>query len=165
MTVHVWVPSPIDDLCLAAKGDALAGLYMQGHLHVTPDGWGEEVALARAPQVLRDAAVQLAEYFEGRRQTFDLPLAAAGTPFQHGVWDKVSDIGYGDTWTYGEIAEHIGRPSAARAAGHAIGRNPISIIVPCHRVVGASGRLVGYGGGVRRKQFLLDLERRHTALL
>ena len=101
----------------------------------------------------------LEEYFQGTRTTFDLPLGAAGTAFQHRVWDALADIPYGRTMSYGEIARIIGAPRASRAVGAAIGRNPISIVVPCHRVVGASGLLTGYAHGVDRKRWLLDHER------
>lgn len=107
----------------------------------------------------RAAAQQLEEYFQGTRTTFDLPLGAAGTAFQHRVWDALADIPYGRTMSYGEIARIIGAPRASRAVGAAIGRNPISIVVPCHRVVGASGLLTGYAHGVDRKRWLLDHER------
>ncbi len=106
----------------------------------------------------RDAALQLEEYFHATRTTFDLPLKATGTRFQHRVWEVLAGIGYGQTLSYGEIARRIGAPTASRAVGAATGRNPISIIVPCHRVVGSSGRLVGYAHGVERKQWLLAHE-------
>jgi methylated-DNA-[protein]-cysteine S-methyltransferase len=110
--------------------------------------------------VLAETARQLAEYFAGERQSFDLPLALDGTAFQRRVWDALRGIGYGETVSYGELADQIGQPTAARAVGLANGRNPVSIIVPCHRVVGSDGSLTGYGGGVANKQRLLDLERR-----
>ena len=102
---------------------------------------------------------QLVEYFAGERTSFDLPLAPTGSDFQQKVWAALRTIPYGDTWSYGRLAEAIGQPGAARAVGLANGRNPISIVVPCHRVVGSSGKLTGYAGGVERKAFLLDLER------
>ncbi len=103
---------------------------------------------------------QLHEYFEGRRRTFDLPLAMRGTEFQLAVWNELQRIPYGDTISYGELARRIGRPSAIRAVGAANGANPIPVIVPCHRVIGANGTLTGYGGGIERKQWLLALEGR-----
>ena len=102
--------------------------------------------------------MQLEEYFAGRRTRFDLPLDLQGTPFQRRVWSALLAIPYGETLTYGELARRIGRPAAARAVGHANGSNPISVIVPCHRLIGANGTLVDYGGGIERKRFLLSLE-------
>jgi methylated-DNA-[protein]-cysteine S-methyltransferase len=113
--------------------------------------------------VLAEAAGQLAEYFDGQRQDFDLPLALDGTAFQRRVWHALLSIGYGETVSYGQLAGQIGRPTAARAVGLANGRNPVSIIVPCHRVVGSDGNLTGYGGGLDNKQRLLELERRISA--
>jgi methylated-DNA-[protein]-cysteine S-methyltransferase len=103
---------------------------------------------------------QLTEYFSGRRKTFDVPLALKGTPFQIAVWTELQNIGYGETISYAELAYRIGRPSAIRAVGAANGANPIPVIVPCHRVIGANGSLTGYGGGIERKQWLLALEGR-----
>ena len=112
------------------------------------------------PAALRDAELQLAEYFEGTRRDFDLPLSAEGTPFQRQVWDELRRIPYGETISYGELARRIGRPAASRAVGAANGRNPIAIVVPCHRVIGADGTLIGYGGGLPVKEALLALEQR-----
>ena len=114
------------------------------------------------PTALRDAELQLTEYFGGTRRDFDLPLSAAGTPFQRQVWEELRRIPYGETISYGELARRIGRPTASRAVGAANGRNPIAIVVPCHRVIGADGTLIGYGGGLRVKETLLSLERRAT---
>ena len=105
-----------------------------------------------------EVAVQLSEYFAGRRTTFEVELAMAGTPFQHRVWNALREIGYGETRTYGELARRIDRPGAGRAVGAANGRNPIAVIVPCHRVIGAGGALTGFGGGIERKRLLLELE-------
>jgi methylated-DNA-[protein]-cysteine S-methyltransferase len=110
--------------------------------------------------VLDEVERQLSEYFSGQRQAFDLPLALEGTAFQRRVWDALLGIGYGRTLSYGQLADQIGQPTAARAVGLANGRNPVSIIVPCHRVVGADGSLTGYGGGLDNKHRLLELERR-----
>jgi len=109
--------------------------------------------------VLAAAAAQLTEYFAGERQQFDLALAGVGTNFQQLVWRALTTIPYGETWTYGELARAIGRPSASRAVGAANSKNPLGIIVPCHRVIGASGELTGYAGGVAAKQWLLEHER------
>ncbi len=109
--------------------------------------------------MLERLRAQLAEYFDGRRRTFDLPLRLAGTPFQERVWNALLTIPYGEVRSYGEIARAIGAPSAVRAVGRANGTNRIAIVVPCHRVIGADGSIVGYGGGMRRKEWLLGLER------
>ena len=161
-TQHVVVPSPIEDLTLVTDGSALTGLYMNAHLHTDRTGWGELVALedeATAP-VLRATAAQLTAYFAGELTQFDLPLAGHGTPFQQRVWSELLAIPYGQTTSYGELAGRLGNPGASRAVGLANGRNPISIVVPCHRVVGSTGQLTGYGGGIERKRTLLALEQR-----
>ncbi|HVA04401.1 MAG TPA: methylated-DNA--[protein]-cysteine S-methyltransferase [Acidimicrobiales bacterium] len=111
-----------------------------------------------AGRALDVAAAQLAEYFARQRQTFDIPLAMEGSPFQRQVWAELLQIPFGTTASYGDVAAHMGRTGAARAVGHANARNPIAIIVPCHRVIGSSGGLTGYGGGLRAKRYLLDLE-------
>ncbi len=109
-------------------------------------------------KITREAARQLKEYFAGRRQEFDLPLSTSGTEFQKAVWDALREIPYGKTISYGEQAKAIGRPKALRAVGGTNGKNLLSIIVPCHRVIGRSGKLTGYAGGIKNKQFLLNLE-------
>jgi methylated-DNA-[protein]-cysteine S-methyltransferase len=114
---------------------------------------------ARAPDLFTDAVRQLDEYFAGERRCFDLDLDLAGTPFQRSVWERLTQIPYGTTVTYGAIARELGRFDRVRAVGAAVGRTPVPIIVPCHRVLGADGSLTGYGGGLQRKQALLDLER------
>ena len=148
--------SPIGPLTIVATNGALVAVLMDGH-HRSPvpeSAWGE-----RVDDALPDATLQLEEYFAGKRQAFDLPLAPSGTEFQRRVWAALAEIPYGETRSYGQIATAIGQPGASRAVGMANGRNPVSIVVPCHRVVGASGSLTGYAGGPERKQFLLDLER------
>lgn len=151
---HTVVDSPIGPLTLVAVDGDLAGLYMGLHRHrPAAETFGE-----RDPAPFTTVIRQLEEYFAGRRTEFDLPLAPAGTPFQHTVWAALREIPYGRTESYGHLAERIGRPGAARAVGLANGRNPVSIIVPCHRVVGATGALTGYGGGLDRKRQLLDFE-------
>ena len=116
------------------------------------------IVAAMLSAVLDEAARQLDAYFSGELTDFDLPLSMAGTEFQRRVWDCLRSIPYGDTWTYGQVAEKVGNSRAFRAVGMANNRNPIAIIVPCHRVIGADGSLTGYGGGLQRKQMLLDLE-------
>jgi len=150
--------SPLGPLALVASGGALAGLYMNGRAPASADTAG--VAEGTDAAVLDEAARQLSEYFCGQRQSFDLPLTLEGTAFQRRVWQALLGIGYGQTVSYGQLAGQIGRPTAARAVGLANGRNPVSIIVPCHRVVGSDGSLTGYGGGLGNKRRLLELERR-----
>jgi methylated-DNA-[protein]-cysteine S-methyltransferase len=145
--------SPVGIVHLVGDGGRLTGLYLDAlpHRHgpVEPDEGR-----------LDDVRSQIEEYFAGRRIEFDVELRPTGTPFQLAVWEALRTVGYGETASYVEIARQIGRPTASRAVGAANGRNPISIIVPCHRVIGSTGKLVGYGWGVERKQWLLDLERR-----
>lgn len=155
-TQHTLMDSPVGPLTLVARGDALAGLYMIDHKHATLS-IGERVAADAVP-VLRETIRQLTEYFEHRRNAFDLPLAATGTPFQRAVWAELARIPFGETCAYADLARALDRPKASRAVGTANGRNPISIIVPCHRVVGRDGTLHGYAGGVRIKQWLLAHE-------
>lgn len=147
------MPSPVGELMLITDGSALTGLYMQNDKHAAR----REKAI-RDDVKLRDAIEQLQAYFEGRLRDFDLPFAATGTPFQQRVWTALCDIPYGETISYGELARRIGQPTASRAVGLANGQNPISIIVPCHRVIGANGTLTGYGGGLERKRWLLAHE-------
>jgi methylated-DNA-[protein]-cysteine S-methyltransferase len=156
-TTHVTIGSPVGPLTLVAGDGALTGLYMDAQRHL-PDWavFGPAGDPASAP--FAAAAGQLDRYFTGQLTAFDLPLELAGTPFQRQVWAALRDIPYGRTTTYGELAAGLGKPAASRAVGLANGRNPISIVVPCHRVVGANGSLTGYGGGIDRKRFLLDLE-------
>jgi methylated-DNA-[protein]-cysteine S-methyltransferase len=153
--LYTTLDSPVGDLLLVGDDRALHGLYMTEAprpVTVRP-GWRRDHAAFAA------ARRQLGEYFAGERTDFDLHLALAGTPFQRSVWDALREIPYGRTISYGELACRIGRPSAVRAVGLANGRNPVSVVVPCHRVIGADGSLTGYGGGVERKRFLLALER------
>lgn len=159
MTVHLLTDSPVGPLRLTSDGTHLTGLYFAEHRHA-PQDLGEQVDSRVAPPVLLDAREQLGDYFAGSRTDFDLPLQAAGSVFQRRVWEQLASIPYGRTWSYGELARAIGQPGAARAVGLANGRNPISVVVPCHRVIGTGGAITGYGGGVERKQALLDLERR-----
>ncbi len=148
---------PFGTLHLVADGDELVALSLPDR--PAPDGPpGKSAVLART-------ARQLDEYFAGKRREFDLPLAPEGTAFQQRVWRELLKIPYGETWSYGELARAIGRPAAARAVGAANGKNPIAIIVPCHRVIGADGSLTGYGGGMPTKQWLLAHERRASPQL
>jgi methylated-DNA-[protein]-cysteine S-methyltransferase len=145
--------SPLGPLTLVGDDDGLSAMYFRGH-----SGPLEEAT--RDPGPFADAMTQLEEYFAGERQRFQLALALAGTPFQRRVWAALAQIPYGRTCSYGELAAQIGRTDRVRAVGAAVGRTPVPIIVPCHRVIGADGSLTGYGGGIQRKQALLDLESR-----
>jgi methylated-DNA-[protein]-cysteine S-methyltransferase len=158
--VHTVVDSPVGPLTLLAVNGVLSGLYMNLQRHRPM----EEMFGARDPSPFTEVIKQLEEYFGGQRTDFDVSLALVGTPFQRTVWAALREIPYGQTLSYGQLAEHIGRPGAARAVGLANGRNPIGIIVPCHRVVGATGSLTGYGGGLDRKQYLINLERSNLRL-
>lgn len=158
------IDSPVGDLTLVSsdKTQALEGIYMSDHRH-QPDlaQFGDRSSGTVVRNVFGETIDQLGEYFAGARHSFTIPTSAQGTPFQQTVWEQLTKIPYGATITYGILAERIGNPRAVRAVGLANGRNPFSIIVPCHRVIGASGSLTGYGGGIERKRFLLDLEARH----
>jgi methylated-DNA-[protein]-cysteine S-methyltransferase len=149
MTLYDTIDSPIGELLLAGDGDALTAVHMNG---APGSGWRRDSA------ALREPAEQLRSYFAGDLRDFDLPLAPHGTPFQREVWSALRRIPYGRTISYAELAAAVGRPGAARAVGAANGRNPIAVVIPCHRVIGASGALTGYGGGLERKRLLLDLE-------
>lgn len=157
MTVRSYrtVDSPVGPLTLAGHDDVLTNLRMDDQAH-PPSGHDKWVLDEGAfPKV----ADQLEAYFDGELTEFDTAFDLEGTAFQRRVWSALLEIPYGETWSYGQVARRIGQPTASRAVGMANGRNPIAIIVPCHRVIGASGTLTGYGGGLDRKQTLLDLER------
>lgn len=154
MVAHTVVDSPVGPLTLVARDGVLSGLYMTEQRYRP----AEASFGARDASLLGDVVEQLAEYFSGSRTRFDVPLDLVGTPFQRAVWTALLAIPYGETVSYGELARVLGRPTAARAVGLANGHNPISIIVPCHRVVGSGGSLTGYGGGIARKRHLLDFE-------
>lgn len=156
--LYTQVQSPIGRLLLVGDGSSLHRLHMLDAPRPArmQSGW------RHAPRAFAEVEQQLSEYFAGRRTTFELPLTMAGTPFQRRVWNALRAIGYGETASYGEIAGHVGQPAAARAVGITNARNPIAVIVPCHRVIGANGTLTGYGGGLERKRFLLELEQQTT---
>jgi methylated-DNA-[protein]-cysteine S-methyltransferase len=157
---HTLIPSPIGTLTVIRDDDALVGLYME--LRRRPlDG---ELTGPRDDTGFDDVRRQLGEYFAGERTVFDLALRPAGNEFQRAVWDLLTGIPYGETRCYGDLARALGDRSLAQAVGAANGRNPLSIVVPCHRVIGADGTLVGYAGGLHRKRFLLDLEQRGERL-
>lgn len=156
MTVHTtFVDSPVGPLFIAADDDGLRAIEFSENRHPIKrkDDWrdGDNA-------MLRHARKQLDEYFAGKRRTFDLPLSPAGTEFQRNVWTTLATIPYGETISYAQLASRVGKPSAMRAVGAANGRNPLPIVLPCHRVIGADGSLTGFGGGLPTKQFLLKLE-------
>jgi methylated-DNA-[protein]-cysteine S-methyltransferase len=152
---YAWEDSPVGRLLIAGDDEGLRFiLFGDGRTAVQPaPAWREN------PPVLAVAVAQLREYFAGSRRTFDLRLAPAGTPFQLRVWNELQRIPYGETVSYGELARRVGCPNGSRAVGLANGSNPLSIVVPCHRVIGAGGKLVGYGGGLQNKEWLLAMER------
>jgi methylated-DNA-[protein]-cysteine S-methyltransferase len=145
------VDSPIDPLLLVGDGTGLHELQMEPH--------SPPAGAVRDDEALAPVARQLAEYFAGTRTAFDVPLTPHGTAFQQRVWMALRDIPYGRTTSYGELAAELGQPTASRAVGLANGRNPLAVIVPCHRVIGANGSLTGFGGGLPRKRWLLEHER------
>jgi methylated-DNA-[protein]-cysteine S-methyltransferase len=153
---YTELPSPIGPLLAFGQGPLLVGLYTNIGKHggIVQPGW------RRADDAFDEVRRQLDAYFAGQLREFDLPLRMAGTSFQRRVWQELVRIPFGTTISYGELATRIGKPAAARAVGRANGSNPISIIVPCHRVIGADGTLTGYGGGLDNKRWLIDLERR-----
>ncbi len=155
---HTVIDSSVGPLTLVADGGALIGLYFDGHRRQPRDPDQGPRVDARADDGLDAAARQLGEYFAGTRHRFDLELAPRGSAYERRVWGLLTTIGYGETRTYGQLAAELGDPGGAQAVGNANGWNPISIIVPCHRVIGTSGGLIGYAGGVERKRFLLSLE-------
>ncbi|MFZ6799127.1 methylated-DNA--[protein]-cysteine S-methyltransferase [Undibacterium sp. Di24W] len=163
MKKYLIFSSPVGDLRLLASPIGLVGVYFPAHKHLEWDP-----AWQHAPQeaVLLRAAEQLQEYFAGKRRDFDVPLDCAhGTNFQQEVWRALQTIPYGETCSYSALAQKIARPKAIRALGAANGRNPLSIIVPCHRVIAANGELQGYAGGLENKRYLLDFERLQQAKL
>ncbi|MEV6742123.1 methylated-DNA--[protein]-cysteine S-methyltransferase [Streptomyces sp. NPDC051104] len=155
MKQHTIIDSPYGPLTLVADDGVLCGLYMTDQRHRP----SEETFGERGEAAFAEAEEQLEAYFAGDLKEFALELRLNGTSFQRGVWDQLRRIPYGETRSYGQLADALGNPGASRAVGLANGRNPIGIIVPCHRVIGASGGLTGYGGGLDRKRRLLEFER------
>jgi methylated-DNA-[protein]-cysteine S-methyltransferase len=151
---HTKIDSPIGELTLVARDDVLSGVYFPGHWHMP----APEVFGTLSERGLEQAREQLGEYFAGERTEFDLETVIVGDEFQERVWELIDRIPYGQTTTYGEMAQELGDPALARGVGGAVGRNPLSIVTPCHRVVGKDGKLTGYAGGLDRKRFLLELE-------
>lgn len=159
-TLYDTADSPLGPLLLASDGEVLTGVFLENHRHgpTVDASWTRDAAPFRA---VRE---QLEAYFAGDLHTFSVPTNATGTPFQQSVWAALADIPYGATESYGALARRLGDAGAVRAVGAANGRNPLSIVVPCHRVVGADGSLTGYGGGIENKRRLLALESRQGAL-
>lgn len=157
---YTYTDSPIGQLLLSGTDDALEGLYFS----TGSKARGADPAWHRHDAPFARVKQQLAEYFEGKRKVFDLPLKPSGTPFQLAVLDALCEIPYGETCSYRDIAERVGNPKAVRAVGTANGRNPIALIIPCHRVIGADGSLTGFGGGLETKQALLVHEAEHSGL-
>jgi len=156
MTYYARINGSLGPMLLLTDGERLTGLHFFGEKY-QPEIAEDWIERPRHP-LLKRAAREIAEYFTGRRRRFTVPLAGAGTPFQRRVWRALGKIPYGRTVSYGEVAHSIGARAAVRAVGAAIGRNPLAIIVPCHRVIGADGSLTGYAGGLDRKRALLTLE-------
>ena len=160
ITRYATMPSPVGELLLTATDAGLTRVWFEQHRHGTraQHEWARADGRGDAARVLDAARAQLDEYFAGARRAFDLPLAADGTPFQRRVWAALRDIPFGQAISYLELARRIGDVRAVRAVGGANGRNPVSIVVPCHRVIGADGSLTGFGGGTERKRWLLRHE-------
>jgi methylated-DNA-[protein]-cysteine S-methyltransferase len=154
MTTHTIIDTPIGGLTLVGRDGVLTGVYFPGHwTRPDPAAWGP-----RVDNGFEEAEGQLLEYLAGGRTAFELATEARGDAFGMRVWDMLAEIPYGETTTYGALARRLGDPVLARAVGRAVGSNPLSLVVPCHRVVGSDGRLTGYPGGLERKRFLLELE-------
>src|SRR3954454_23646832 len=151
---YTTMDSPLGELLLLGDDGVLHGLHMQAGRHPIRI----QASWVRDDEAFADARAQLEEYFAGTRDSFDVKMHMDGTAFQRTVWHELTQIPYGETISYGELARRIGRPDRARAVGTANGQNPIAVIVPCHRVIGANGKLVGYGGGLDNKRRLLELE-------
>lgn len=159
-TEYRVVDSPVGPLTIAGIGGVVTHLRMTDQSHAPAD----QAAWAPAADgAFADVVEQLTRYFDGELTSFDVAIELRGTDFQTKVWRALCDIPYGETWSYGELARHIGSPGSSRAVGLANGRNPVAIIVPCHRVIGADGSMTGYGGGIERKVHLLELERALTS--
>ena len=161
ITVHYdTIETPLGTILLTSNGTALTGIHFERQRY----GLTPAPAWVRSPAAVAQARVQLEEYFEGRRRSFDLRLEPPGTAFQRRVWTALSRVPWGATTTYGALARELGMATAARAVGAAVGRNPLGIVVPCHRVIGSDGSLTGYAGGLDRKRWLLALESAQQAL-
>ena len=157
-TRHAVCDTVLGEVTLVAADDSIVGLYFPQHwVQPSAESLGQKVAV-NDDAVMARALTQLTEYLNGERTAFELKTATRGNPFEERVWSLLGEIPIGETTTYGDLAERLGDKSLAQAVGQAVGHNPISIVVPCHRVIGKNGKLTGYAGGLKRKQFLLDLE-------
>jgi methylated-DNA-[protein]-cysteine S-methyltransferase len=156
MKIYTNIESPLGRVLLVSDGTSLTGVYFSGQKYEPTPGpdWRHDPDL----KILKKSGLQLQEYFAGDRKVFHIPVSLQGTPFQRKVWNALTEIPLGETISYGELAERVDRSSAVRAVGAAVGRNPVSVIVPCHRVIGRDGSLTGYAGGLERKRALLALE-------
>ncbi len=155
-TYYDIIDSPMGSILIASRENALAGLWFKGQKYEgKPESDWEQ---RQADPVLRQVSTQLKQYYAGKREAFDIALNLSGTDFQKSVWKELLNIPYGQTISYGELANRLRKPKAVRAAAAAVGKNPVSLVVPCHRVVGANGSLTGYAGGIKRKEGLLSLE-------
>jgi methylated-DNA-[protein]-cysteine S-methyltransferase len=162
-TRHAIVDTSLGDLTVVASGEAVVGLYFPQHWYLpAEEALGPRVEI-RDDALLAATAAQLVEYLAGERTTFDVPTATDGDPFQEQVWAMLREIPFGETTTYGKLAERLGNKALAQSVGQAVGHNPISIIVACHRVVGSDGKLTGFAGGLERKRRLLDIEESEAA--
>jgi methylated-DNA-[protein]-cysteine S-methyltransferase len=157
-TRHAVIDTVLGEVTLVASGMSIVGLYFRHHWYRPTEGTLGSGVPITSDELLSDAGRQLQEYLDGDRVAFDLPTATAGDSFQQAVWELVRQIPRGQTVTYGDLADRLGDKTLAQSVGQAVGRNPLCVILPCHRVVGANGRLAGYAGGLARKKFLLDLE-------
>lgn len=154
--IYAISPTPLGKVTICSDGHAITGLHLEGDRYFSniPDSWTQDTV----SPLLKQAGKELEEYFQRQKKTFDLPISAAGTTFQKAVWDAISQIPYGKTASYSEIATKIGKPKSARAVASAIGRNPICLVVPCHRIIASDGGLGGYIAGLNVKKKLLELE-------
>lgn len=159
---HGTIATVLGELTLVAArdqgGDGLAAIYFPGHWHLPEQSTFGTTVDASADELFRTVKAELDEYLDGQRKQFTIPLALQGNEFSQKVWAMLQDIPYGHTVTYGELAERMGNKHLAQRVGQVVGRNPISIIIPCHRIIGSDGSLTGYAGGLERKRFLLELE-------
>ncbi|WP_028267931.1 methylated-DNA--[protein]-cysteine S-methyltransferase [Arthrobacter sp. MA-N2] len=156
-TRHTTIDSPLGQLTLTAQDGVLTGIFFEGHWHMPPSEFFGAPAPAKDPLFHR-AATEIGEYLAGERTVFEFPFKASGNPFQQRVWARLEQIPYGETVSYGELATELGDRKLSQAVGSAVGRNPLSMVIPCHRVVGHDGRLTGYAGGLDNKRLLLELE-------
>jgi methylated-DNA-[protein]-cysteine S-methyltransferase len=163
-TRHARISSDLGELTLVADRHSLVGVYFPHHWNRPAEGTFGPLVDAAGDALLGEAAAQLRDYLAGHRTSFDLPTALAGDTFRQRVWAMLADIRYGEMVTYGDLAVRLGDKALAQRVGQAVGRNPLSIVVPCHRVVGAGGKLTGYAGGIKRKRSLLELERASVRL-